>query len=84
MCSGNAGELAKGLDQVRLTAWEKVLKFEPEEKPAADEESSRDEEESKTEEKAPQEDPRPTLEDPLFAWFELHRVGGQRGRERQR
>ncbi len=70
---GNAGELAKGLDQVRLAAWEKVLKFEPEEKPAADEESSKDEEESKTEEKAPQEDPRPTLEDPLFAWFELHR-----------
>ena len=70
--NGNAGELTKGLDPARLTAWEKALKFEPEEKPEeADKKPSEDEEPPQTEEKAAQEQ-RPSREDPLFPWFELH------------
>ncbi len=77
---GKAGELARGLDPVRLTAWEELLKFEPEAEPAeADEKSSKDEEPSETAESAPEEDQRPTLEDPLFPWFEVHRSAPKEG-----
>ena len=77
---GKAGELARGLDPVRLTAWEELLRFEPEAEPAeADEKPSKDEEPSETAESAPEEDQQPTLEDPLFPWFEVHRSALKEG-----
>ena len=71
---GDAGKLAKGLDRMRLTAWEKALKPEPEEEAA--EESG--EVPSEPEEKAAR-DPSPTLEDPLFPWYEIHRSAVEKG-----
>ena len=69
---GHPGKLANGLDPSRLAAWEKALKFEPEENPEeAEKQSSEDEESPEAEEKAAQEH-RPSMEDPLFPWFELH------------
>jgi hypothetical protein len=64
--SSNAAQLTQTLDQVRLSAWEKVLAPTPYEEPDPADETET--------EKAAQPDENAPLRDPLFPWLEVHQA----------
>ena len=68
---------AEGLEAERLDAWEKALRFDPEEEPEETEktapaEEEREEAEEETGEAEDEPTPGPTLEDVLYPWLQIH------------
>ena len=72
-----AGRLAEGLKPERLGAWEKAIRFEPDEAEpeVSDEKAAAEERESEAAEE--EATPEPTLEDVLFPWLQLHQSAKQ-------
>ena len=74
-----APQLAEGLKPKRLEAWEKALRFEPDEEESKDTEEKKAAEEQDSEAAEEETPPGPTLEDVLFSWLQLHQSAAQDG-----
>ena len=72
-----APQLAEGLKPERLEAWEKALRFEPDEEESKDTEEKAATEEQDSEAAEEEKTPEPTLEDVLFSWQQLHQSAAQ-------